>query len=478
MKKNIIKLFVKESTKEFEIPNYYYRVISGKTQKFDLVYCTDYDSFHFIKNSGIGTLAEEYFCVIRFDDKYKEKTENLYKSKIESNDEYRKNNLHPNNPDFIYGYYPGQDNTITKEPLIVGSVQNEEFWDIDKDSKVSPQEGNEMFLSPAQEEGKESQPCYLFDISKIPLGVNIEQVIQITSGLTCLCSKEPKTIEEANEIYLKSIQLIKYNEVIPSVLQDSIDNAKQPYPLYRKLDRVYREHPIKAVPGLVNSYRFHNNEEDDSCKGYYEYIVDWDDDYNRNRWFSEQELLKHCIDNTKRQYKSCSIQPDIPTPDVLSAIREIVKKELENSPIFISTNPIVKFKRLFPDVPLPTRGTEYSAGYDLTTLFCKTGSTKEGVHWHEYHTGICVEIPKGYFGLLVLKSFNRRVDSILTNHCDIIDNDYRGELIFFTKPLYNKINPNNMTYLYKEGDKIGQLLILPYNSCTWKEVEELSKTNR
>ena len=138
-----------------------------------------------------------------------------------------------------------------------------------------------------------------------------------------------------------------------------------------------------------------------------------------------------------------------------------------------------KFKRLNSTVPLPTRAYGKGCGYDLTVISKNTacGSDKN-VYWFEYHTGIFVEIPEGYYGRLVLRSSSRKIDEILTNHVGTIENDYRGEIVFCTKPLYTPIQSINEVGKYEIGDRIGQLIIQPYNQTEWVEVDELSITER
>ena len=106
-----------------------------------------------------------------------------------------------------------------------------------------------------------------------------------------------------------------------------------------------------------------------------------------------------------------------------------------------------------------------------------------------YGTGLAFEIPEGYFGLLVPRSSNAKTDLRLTNSSGILDSGYRGEVMF----KYRNDNFSNMSDDYKAhvsngiidftneynvGDRIGQILVLPYPKIEFVEVEELSETER
>lgn len=132
----------------------------------------------------------------------------------------------------------------------------------------------------------------------------------------------------------------------------------------------------------------------------------------------------------------------------------------------------VKFKKSKPDAKIPTRADEGSAGWDLYATNKYVGNAL----YLEYGTGIHVEIPKGYVGLLFPRSSISLTGLSLANSVGVIDSSYRGEII-----LKFKIIPNLHTRDLKEyhhGDKIGQLIVIPYPELEWVEVEELSNTER
>lgn len=118
---------------------------------------------------------------------------------------------------------------------------------------------------------------------------------------------------------------------------------------------------------------------------------------------------------------------------------------------------------------IPTKGTEKSAGYDLYSpdnMFVSQGQKAV------INTKVSVEIPEGYFGLLCPRSSIGKKGFSLINTIGIIDNDYRGQIILH---LVNN-GPSGQTI--NRGDRVAQLLIVPYISPEIEVVEELSETVR
>lgn len=131
---------------------------------------------------------------------------------------------------------------------------------------------------------------------------------------------------------------------------------------------------------------------------------------------------------------------------------------------------VIKFKRSKPDAQVPTRADKGSAGWDL---YSYTRSYNLG--YIEYGTGIHVEIPKGHVGLLYPRSSITTTELILANSVGVIDSSYRGEI----KLRFKAIADNKYNVIeYGIGQKIGQLIVMPYPELEWQEVEELSNTDR
>lgn len=174
----------------------------------------------------------------------------------------------------------------------------------------------------------------------------------------------------------------------------------------------------------------------------------------------------------------------------------------------------VRFKKLNLNAVNPTKAHADDAGFDLTATsryFDQYGAIV-------YGTGLAFEIPKGYVGLLFPRSSNAKKDLLLSNCVGVIDSGYRGEVSFKFKPSLvvcdrDRIEANETDYngqttddwdneyvtfhgrlenypdvpsgclpfqprMFDIGDRIGQLIILPYPHIEFKEVDELSDTER
>lgn len=131
---------------------------------------------------------------------------------------------------------------------------------------------------------------------------------------------------------------------------------------------------------------------------------------------------------------------------------------------------ILKFKKLVENAVVPNKATSGSNGFDLT-------ATSKEYHdeWqaYVYGTGIAVEIPKGYVGLLFPRSSVRKYALSMSNCVGVIDSDYRGE-IMATFRLTNLYQGK----VYNVGDKCCQLIIVPAPEFEIEEVAELSDTER
>ena len=163
----------------------------------------------------------------------------------------------------------------------------------------------------------------------------------------------------------------------------------------------------------------------------------------------------------------------------------------------------VKVKRLSENAVVPTYGKPGDAGMDLTATSRHFDADGNVV----YGTDLAFEIPEGFVGLLFPRSSNAKKDLTLTNSVGVIDSGYRGEVAFKFKPaaffaddewakpgtvgnvsqdfdftmLPHSFNQNNYEYgcsLYEIGDRVGQIVIMPYPQVTFQEVSELSSTDR
>ena len=130
----------------------------------------------------------------------------------------------------------------------------------------------------------------------------------------------------------------------------------------------------------------------------------------------------------------------------------------------------VKVMKLNPNAVLPKYAMDGDAGMDLTAV-SKTYDEYGNI---VYGTGLAFEIPKGYVGLLFPRSSNAKTNLRLTNSVGVLDSGYRGEVMFKFK--YDSFS--GMMNEYNVGDRIGQIIIMPYPTIEFEEAMELSKTER
>jgi len=131
---------------------------------------------------------------------------------------------------------------------------------------------------------------------------------------------------------------------------------------------------------------------------------------------------------------------------------------------------IVKIKKLHENAVIPVYSKPGDAGLDLVATSIDDDSYNNII----YGTGLAIEIPEGHVGLLYPRSSNSKTDLYLTNHVGVIDSGYRGEIMFKFRP----INGIEDAFIYAVGDRVGQLIIIPYPSIEFVETEELSDSDR
>jgi dUTP pyrophosphatase len=125
----------------------------------------------------------------------------------------------------------------------------------------------------------------------------------------------------------------------------------------------------------------------------------------------------------------------------------------------------IKIKKLHKDAVIPTKAHATDAGCDLYATSC---------HYDNgliiYGTGIAVEIPEGYVGLVFPRSSIANTHLTLSNSVGVIDSGYRGEVM----AKFRKGGSRG----YNVGERIAQLIILPYPEVVFEEAEELSESDR
>ena len=133
----------------------------------------------------------------------------------------------------------------------------------------------------------------------------------------------------------------------------------------------------------------------------------------------------------------------------------------------------VKIKKLHADAVLPTYAKYGDAAMDLYAT--ERGEVDDYGNM-VYKTGLAMEIPDGYVGLIFPRSSVSKTKHMLRNHVGVIDSGYRGEVLLKFGWFSQASTPNN--YIYDKGDRIGQIMIISHPYVNFVEVEELSKTAR
>ena len=132
----------------------------------------------------------------------------------------------------------------------------------------------------------------------------------------------------------------------------------------------------------------------------------------------------------------------------------------------------INVKKLNEDAIIPTRGSEYAAGYDLYANI-SSEVVIEPFETAKIGTGISAEIADGYFGAVFARSGLATKQGLRPANCvGVIDSDYRGEIIVCLR------NDSAVSRHISPNDRIAQLVFLPYQTVEFIEVEDLSDTKR
>jgi dUTP pyrophosphatase len=130
---------------------------------------------------------------------------------------------------------------------------------------------------------------------------------------------------------------------------------------------------------------------------------------------------------------------------------------------------VVKIKKMNSSAVVPKYAKPGDACMDLVAV----------EKWHDDHgniclnTGLAMEIPEGYVGLLFPRSSISKTGMRLANCVGVIDSGYRGPVLF----KFKEQDQENL-FNYKIGDRVGQIMILPHPQIQFLEVGELSETSR
>lgn len=132
----------------------------------------------------------------------------------------------------------------------------------------------------------------------------------------------------------------------------------------------------------------------------------------------------------------------------------------------------VNIKKLNEKAVVPTYGTEYAAGADLYACMDEAVTINPGETYFT-KTGIAMEIPVGYVGLVYARSGLACKKGLApANKVGVIDSDYRGEIMVALH------NHSNEPVTVESGERIAQLVLAPYITAEFHQVEELDDTER
>ena len=131
----------------------------------------------------------------------------------------------------------------------------------------------------------------------------------------------------------------------------------------------------------------------------------------------------------------------------------------------------LKIKKLSDKAVIPTYGSEYAAGADLYS--CEGELTFEPGETKLVHTGLAMEIPVGYVGLIYARSGIATKRGLApANKVGVIDSDYRGEIMVALH------NHSNESQTIAAGERIAQIVITPFLTVNYIESETLDETDR
>ena len=134
--------------------------------------------------------------------------------------------------------------------------------------------------------------------------------------------------------------------------------------------------------------------------------------------------------------------------------------------------PKVSVKKLDPRAILPVYGSANAAGADLHALLDAPVTVQPGCAY-TFHTGLSMELPSGYVGLIYARSGLACKRALApANKVGVIDSDYRGEFLIVL------LNHGAEPQTVQPGERIAQLVITPYLTVDFVEQESLSETER
>ena len=132
----------------------------------------------------------------------------------------------------------------------------------------------------------------------------------------------------------------------------------------------------------------------------------------------------------------------------------------------------IQIKKLKENAVIPTRGSAYAAGYDLYACIDEAIEIGAG-ETVKVGTGLSVAVPEGYFGAVFARSGLAAKEGLRPANCvGVCDADYRGEYIVALH------NDSSVTRTVTPGERIAQLVIMPFLSVEFEEADALTETAR
>ena len=133
----------------------------------------------------------------------------------------------------------------------------------------------------------------------------------------------------------------------------------------------------------------------------------------------------------------------------------------------------VKVKKLNSAAVLPRRGSAQAAGYDLFACLPEGEVVLQPGETRRIPLGLAMALPEGYFGAVFARSGLATRQGLRPANCvGVVDSDYRGENMV---PLHND---SAVPQTIRHGDRVAQMVVLPYLAVDFAEAEELDETER
>jgi dUTP pyrophosphatase len=132
----------------------------------------------------------------------------------------------------------------------------------------------------------------------------------------------------------------------------------------------------------------------------------------------------------------------------------------------------IQVKKLTDTAKLPTRGSASAAGYDLYADLKEETEIGPG-ETKMLPTGLSMELPEGYFGAIFARSGLAMKEGLRPGNCvGVVDSDYRGPFMIGLH------NDSSVVRTIEPGERIAQLVVMPYLPVEFEEAASLSQTER